>query len=402
MSVPLSYATPSTRRLVLWPTYTCESLSSVGTTLLMVGIFFYTEHYLNWGLKENFLLAAAQGVVYVAGSLAAQRIAHRFGRRRALIGIFIVLTFVAASALTITSPALLVAMLLAYTFVAALNWPLLESLVCSDADAHTLSRRVGIYNLVWAGTNAVTFAASGAIIQHWPGGLFAVPAVMHAVAAALMWMNRDVESGDTKSAATAHAEPEPQLLAQRKLAMWLARISLPSTYVVANALYAMTPLLPALHSLETSQRTLVGSTWMIARWFAFLLLGATAWWHTRPRLLLVAAIGMLIAFVGVTTTGLASMVFWQVVLGVTMGLIYSGSLYFGMVLSEGSTEHGGYHEALIGLGSVLGPGTAALTQWRWPGDLRAGVFAVCGVIAISILAAAAASVRFSRPPTRTP
>ena len=45
----------------------------------------------------------------------------------------------------------------------------------------------------------------------------------------------------------------------------------------------------------------------------------------------------------------------------------------GMVLSEGSTEHGGYHEALIGLGSILGPGTAALTQWKWPNDLRAGV-----------------------------
>ena len=43
------------------------------------------------------------------------------------------------------------------------------------------------------------------------------------------------------------------------------------------------------------------------------------------------------------------MIAWQIVLGVTMGLIYSGSLYFGMVLSEGSTEHGGYHEALIGM-----------------------------------------------------
>ena len=62
-----------------------------------------------------------------------------------------------------------------------------------------------------------------------------------------------------------------------------------------------------------------------------------------------------------------------------MGMIYSASLYFGMVLSDGSTEHGGYHEALIGLGSILGPGTAALTQLVWRGDIRAGVAAVCCV-----------------------
>ena len=34
----------------------------------------------------------------------------------------------------------------------------------------------------------------------------------------------------------------------------------------------------------------------------------------------------------------------------------------GMVLSDGSTEHGGYHEALIGLGSVLGPGMVLVVE----------------------------------------
>jgi MFS family permease len=396
-TIPLSYES-SPRARVLWPAYVCESLSSVGTTLLMVGIFFYTERNLNWGLKENFLLAAAQGVAYVGGSLLAQALVQRTGRRRGLIAVFSVLTFIPLIALAPLSPAMLVAMLLTYTFIAALNWPALESLVCSGADAHTLSRRVGIYNLVWSGTNAVTFALSGVIIEHWHGGIFALPAVVHAISAALMWMSRDIDPGG--ETASGHAEPEPQLLAQRTLAMWLARISLPATYVVVYALSAMMPLLPVMQPLDTTQRTLVGSTWMVARWLAFLLLGATTWWHTRPRILLLAAGGMLIAFIGVTiqptrdqTTNLTSMIGWQIVLGVMMGIIYSGSLYFGMVLSEGSTEHGGYHEALIGLGSVLGPGTAALTQWRWPGDLHAGVAAVCAVITLTILAACVASVR---------
>jgi uncharacterized membrane protein YeaQ/YmgE (transglycosylase-associated protein family) len=87
------------------------------------------------------------------------------------------------------------------------------------------------------------------------------------------------------------------------------------------------------------------------------------------------------------------MVAWQIVLGVVMGMIYSGSLYFGMVLSDGSTEHGGYHEALIGVGSVLGPGAGALAQWLRPGDMQFGVLAVAGVVGASVLAAAIAAYR---------
>ena len=49
----------------------------------------------------------------------------------------------------------------------------------------------------------------------------------------------------------------------------------------------------------------------------------------------------------------------ELVLGLMVGFIFSASLYFGMVLSDGSTEHAGYHEALIGVGVVLGPGLAS-------------------------------------------
>ncbi len=62
---------PSTHSRPLWVAYAAESLSSVGTSLLSVAIFFYTQHYFGWSMKQNFLLAAAQGVVYVVGSLAA-------------------------------------------------------------------------------------------------------------------------------------------------------------------------------------------------------------------------------------------------------------------------------------------------------------------------------------------
>ena len=57
----------------IWPVYVCESLSSIGTSLLMSGIFFYTREKFGWGLRGNFSLAAAEGLAYVAGSLSAER-----------------------------------------------------------------------------------------------------------------------------------------------------------------------------------------------------------------------------------------------------------------------------------------------------------------------------------------
>jgi hypothetical protein len=227
----------------------------------------------------------------------------------------------------------------------------------------------------------------------------------------VMYLNQAVEPAQSPDAPV-HAPPEPELLAKRKLAMWLARISLPATYVVIYSLMAMMPSLPVMRSLDTAARTAVGSVWMAARLLTFLYLGATVWWHTRPRILLAAAVGMLVAFPGVTirpsemlagsitpAVDLAAMIGWQIALGLAMGIIYSSSLYFGMVLSEGSTEHGGYHEALIGLGSVLGPGAAALTQLNWPGDVRAGVAAISCIVGISVATAAVATVYAARRPT---
>ena len=70
----------SASRRPLWPAYAAECFSSVGTTLLSVGIFFYTEHFFGWTLRQNLLLAAAQGTAYVIGSLCSHGLAERFGR----------------------------------------------------------------------------------------------------------------------------------------------------------------------------------------------------------------------------------------------------------------------------------------------------------------------------------
>jgi hypothetical protein len=181
------------------------------------------------------------------------------------------------------------------------------------------------------------------------------------------------------------------------LALWLSRIALPSTYVVIYSLSALMPLLPVMQRLDTTAQTAVGSVWMVSRWVVFWILGATVFWHTRPMMLLGAAVLMGAAFVGVTApVGLMGMMGAQVLLGAALGLIYTASLYFGMVLSDGSAEHAGYHEALIGVGQVLGPGAGALTQWKGEKKVLAGGGGVSSLVLVSIVAAGIAAGKARR------
>jgi hypothetical protein len=397
--------------------YTVEGLASIGGNLIQVGIFFYTNRRFGWGARENLTLAAVQGVVYVCGALLAHGVSSRVAPRKVLSTVYLLLAAIALSTLLTSSVHAMIAAVLAYTALIAVTWPVLESLVSTGLDAHALSRRISVYNVVWAGTGAATLAVNGAIIDYWPAGVFVITAVVHGLSALLLLLPRNtplhggggetVEGAGIPSSSHAHAEPEPELLRVRTLALWLSRISMPASYALIYALSALLPSLGPIQRCPTWAATMAGSAWLVSRWLAFLVLGFSPWWHTRPRALLGAAWLMLAGFAAVGwepaalvgATGdqgliidMAWLVSCQVVIGFAIGLIYSASLYFGMVLSDGSTEHSGYHEALIGLGSILGPGAGALAQWFRPGEVMPGVVAVSGVLLASTLLASAASV----------
>ena len=450
------YAAPDRSRRRIGVYFVVEGISSHSVCLMLSSIYYFTTERFHWGSAQNFLMAAVLGVVYVGGALSAHGVATRLGRRQTLVAVYLLMSAAGwVLALDHHSPRVLVAVLIAYSALSAVTWPALESLVSSGAGAGELSRRLGVYNCVWSGAGALTMAGAGLLLKHWPAGTFVIPGFWHAAMAVLLWrqLNRSDEAatpspgtpgegwgegpaseipnlksqisnpetltptlsrstgrgGELNSASPAPLSPEPELLRARTLALWMSRLALPATFVVISSLLAAMPTLPLIQRLDPATRTVVGSAWMAARWVAFLSLGATVWWHTRPRALLTAALLLLAGFLAVTlrpewlpgAPGLATapwlvwMVAWQVVLGLALGLIYAASLYFGMVLSDGSTEHGGYHEALIGLGSILGPGAGAAAQWVRSGDTTLGVVAVSSVLLATTLLASGVSVHLS-------
>ena len=82
-------------------------------------------------------------------------------------------------------------------------------------------------------------------------------------------------------------------------------------------------------------------------------------WHYRFRWLLAAFIGLVAV---VSRVLMLAGQFWLVLVAQThssvrpIGLIYYSSLFYSMDVGEAKGEHGGLHEAAIGLGICAGPG----------------------------------------------
>jgi MFS family permease len=373
--------------------FTIEGLASISANLLMYAIFFYMQKRFGWGARNSLMLSGAQGVAYTLGALAANPLSSRFDRQQLLRFLEIGLLLDTLAGAFAPSAAFLVILLFIYAALSATQWPLLESLVSVGATPAQMSRRTSTYNLVWSGTAAATVAACGILIANWPQGIFFAAAAAHVIVLAML-----VRIQRQSPHPHAQLRASPELLPLRTMAKRLSRIALPSTFAVIYVMGAIMPTLPVIRAADPEIRTLLAGVWMISRWLCFLVLGATIWWQTRPRAILIAAIIVLAAFLAITLIpSLLSMILWQIALGIAMGLIYSASLYFGMVLSDGSTAQNAYHEALIGVGSVLGPTCGALAGALRPDDPRASVIAVAAILWISVIGDCVVSIQSRKP-----
>jgi hypothetical protein len=103
--------------------------------------------------------------------------------------------------------------------------------------------------------------------------------------------------------------------------------------------------------------------------------------------LLTAYVALLATFtLIVMAPNLAVLVTAQIVFGGALGLIYYSSLFYSMDLSETKSEHGGIHEAAIGLGNFAGPAVAAVSLFFLPQIANSGVIGVSALLAAGLSA----------------
>ena len=444
--------------------FVVEGLNSFALTLYNSYLFFYLRQHFNFHDRDNLVVAAAFGFIYLFSAWQGGRFAQKFGYCAALkLGLMIMaLALVAGAQLAgsvVGQLAIGAVMMVGQCF----TWPALEALISESEEPNRLPHAVGMYNVTWAVTSALAFFVGGTLVQWNFSNLFYVPlAVMAVELAFAFWLasheaqmkaahaisspspacashpqmpaeemtvpptgtpaslspsprpsgeragvrgsepsNQSTIQSGPNLAPTGHpplsildlqpsapssinCQPSPN---QAKAFLRLAWLANPFAYIAINTLIAVIPGIAARFELTPMFAGFVCSLWCFARLAAFIVLWLWTGWHYRFRWLLAAYLTLIITFAAaLTAPNLPVLIVAQVLFGGAIGLIYYSSLFYSMDAGDTKGEHGGIHEAVIGLGNCLGPAAGATALWLAPAKPDIGAWAVSGLLTIGLAA----------------
>jgi len=362
------------------PYFVIEGMNSFASSCYFNYLFFFLHDRFHFDDRRNLWTAALYGFIYIVAAWQGGRFGQRFGYLNALklgcAGMAVLL--VVGSFFMDSVPAQLL-VLCCWTVTLCLTWPALEALVSDGEDEQNLSRKIGLYNVIWAGTAALSYFFSGAIAEAfgWKMLLFYIPAGMFAVEALLaLWI--------TNGHAPVHApalHPPSAAPANAKRFLQMAWLGNPFAYIAVNTLLAVVPQLVAQLHLTVAQGGLYCSVWFFARMATFAALWYWTAWHYLFHWL-AAAFGVLIGTFVIMLTIHALWVFLlaQIAFGAAVGLLYYSSLFYSMDAGDEKGAHGGLHEAFIGAGIFSGTAVGAAALQLLPQSPNAGVAAVGGLL----------------------
>ena len=388
-----------------------EGLNSFATTFYFYYFYFFMQKQFGFGDKANLVLAALNGLVYAIAVLWCGRFSQRAGYFPSLKIGFATMIAALVVGTQLESATGHVIVMLAATIGLCFTWPSLEAIVAEGETPVCLQRIIGIYNVIWAGWGAVAYFIGGAMLEKLGmKSMFVVPIAILVIQLILtIWLEREAKKTQTNPAPTPPVagsrnacanEPfpsrertevgssvplNPRPIARAKAFLRMAWLMNPFAYIGINTLIAVMPGVATRLELSTTLAGFYGSIWCFARLGAFFALWFWPGWHYRFRWLLASYLALVGSFaVILLVPNLAVLVGAQLVFGAAIGLIYYSSLFYSMDVGETKGEHGGIHEATIGLGNFAGPAVGAvalhfLPQSPHSGAVAVGVLLLCGL-----------------------
>lgn len=380
-----------------------EGLNSFATVYYSYYLYFFMEKVFGFGNRANLSLAALNGFICIFAAWQGGKFAQRFGNFTALkLGFFTMMAALGSGMLIESLPGqvlVMAAMLIGMCF----TWPTLEAMSSEGETSAGIQKMLGIYNVIWAGTGALADFTGGMMLDKLGlKSIFYVPAAIQFVQLAMtFWLagrarlcggasvpaSRAAAETSPGAAARDDARPttaaaalemNPRPIAKAKWFLRMAWLANPFAYIALNTVIAVVPGVAKRLGLTATLAGFFCSVWCFARFAVFFGLWAWSGWHYRFRWLLTAYLALLITFaLIVLAPNLVVLVAAQIVFGGALGLIYYSSLFYSMDLSETKSEHGGIHEAAIGVGNFAGPAVAAGSLYLLPQYANGGVFGVC-------------------------
>ena len=362
-----------------------EGLNAIATGLFFNYLFFFLKSEYGYTNRQNLLVGALNGLIYVPFALYGGKLGQKRGYLFALnLGFALMAVSLIGGAFAKSAAAVLVAMSV-WTVGMCFTWPNLEALACDHQPPEALPGTIGVYNVVWSGAGALSLFGGGAVAQMFGWrSIFWIPVLIHVaqiVIALRMQSSWEKIAATPQPRSSAHDE-DPQGASFLKLA-WLAN---PFAYIAINATIPLLPDLAVRFQLSPAFAGFFCSIWFFARAFTFVALALWTGWHYQFKYLALSFVGMLVSFVAMLLVpNLAAVVVVQLLFGWCLGLIYYSSLYYSMHVGETKGEHGGMHEAAIGVGIFGGPAIGAASLYLAPGVEKSNVAGVGLVLAIGFI-----------------
>jgi hypothetical protein len=321
--------------------------------LIERGIYFFAHERLRFDDIENLALALGFGGGYVVGALASHALARRLTEKRVLL-LALVCQVAAFAVLCVRHGPYAVAILNGVIgYLAGTKWPIVESYVSAGRTPREQVRSVGRFNLAWAGAIPPCMAVAGPLIAWRPEGLFLAGLGLTAISLVLA-------TGLARRPVHLRADhPErPTPVQMQRLAglMAASRWSMISCYSFIWILAALLPGIFADLDVPVTVATALAGLLDVFRLTAFAVLQVWHGWHSRVWPLALVVVGLPAGFfLAVSAAGLPVVLAGELVFGLSAGMTYVGSLYYGLVVKNAAVEAGGAHEGLIGTGFALGP-----------------------------------------------
>ena len=367
-----------------------EGLNSFATVYYFYYFYFFMQTVFGFGNKANLALAALNGAVYAVMAWQGGNFAQRFGYFTALKAGFVIMMGALAVGSQLHSAGGHIVVMAVTVIGMCFTWPTLEALVSEGETRAGVQRMVGIYNMTWAGTGAVAYFVGGAMLEKLgPQSLFYVPVGIQIIQLGLtLWLESQArraapanESKPPRSTPDQHPHPA----AMTKVFLRLAWLANPFAYIAINTLIAVIPGVAKRMDLSTMLAGFCCSIWCFSRLGAFFVLWRWNGWHYRFRWLLVSYLVMVGTFAAILLVpNLAVLILAEIIFGCVAGLIYYSSLFYSMDLGDTKGEHGGIHEAAIGLGNFAGPAVGAASLYFLPQYANSGAFAVSGLLLLGL------------------
>jgi predicted MFS family arabinose efflux permease len=365
--------------------FAIEGMGSFSVSLYSYYIYFLMRDQFGFSGKDNLAFAALNGLIYIFSSWQGGRFGQRRGYFNALkLGFGLMIVALAGGLLCNSVLGLILATGL-FNVGMCFIWPTIEALVSGGEDAVGLPRMVGIYNVVWASTNALALFGGGTLVETFGfKAIFVLPIAVFIVLLGLVfWLQKHAaaaRAGSHEPVAAPIPDPHRPSPAKTKAFLRMAWLANPFAYIAINTFIPMLPTLAAHFHLTPMFAGFACSLWGFVRLGTFLVLWFWTDWHYRFRWLVTSFTMLIVSFAAILIVpSLVAMLAAQIVFGIAIGLIYYSSLFYSMDASEAKGDHGGIHEAAIGVGNCLGPAVGAATlQW-------VPQYASSGAVAVSVL-----------------